>query len=277
MSSPQNLEVVVAVPVYKPELSADEAVSAHHLKTYLGGFDVVLFAPSELSVPLPGYPVERFEASYFDSVDAYSRLLLSEGFYRRFERYRYLLIYQLDCLVFSDTLSSFCAQGFDYLGAPWLRSTEAPERGFSRVGNGGLSLRRVAAFLRVLTRFGGWGESLRRLGRRMPDLAELGFAAGLAKRLQVTKEARVGAARYAANYSLNEDHFWADRAQVFDPSFRVAPVSAGLRFAFERAPEVCYEANHRQLPFGCHAWAKYDRSFWEPHLLPEEPPCAARP
>ena len=37
----------------------------------------------------------------------------------------------------------------------------------------------------------------------------------------------------------------------------------------EVSPRLCFERNHRQLPFGCHAWARYDGAFWEPHLLKE--------
>jgi hypothetical protein len=33
------------------------------------------------------------------------------------------------------------------------------------------------------------------------------------------------------------------------------------------APRLCFELNGRKLPFGCHAWQRYDRGFWEPYLL----------
>ncbi|RMF85103.1 MAG: hypothetical protein D6736_17985, partial [Nitrospinota bacterium] len=67
----------------------------------------------------------------------------------------------------------------------------------------------------------------------------------------------------------NEDFFWSDRAIRYHPGFRVAPVEVGLRFAFEAAPRLCFALNDYQLPFGCHAWARYDRAFWEPYLLKE--------
>jgi hypothetical protein len=25
--------------------------------------------------------------------------------------------------------------------------------------------------------------------------------------------------------------------------------------------------NNHRLPFGCHAWPRYDRMFWEPYLV----------
>jgi len=70
--------------------------------------------------------------------------------------------------------------------------------------------------------------------------------------------------------SRNNDVFWSDRAVRFLPEFKVASFEEGLRFAFEAAPRTCFEMNGRKMPFGCHAWARYDRSFWEPFLLPQE-------
>jgi len=72
---------------------------------------------------------------------------------------------------------------------------------------------------------------------------------------------------HPTEHGLNNDLFWADQAVRYLPDFKVASVEEGLRFAFEAAPKICYEMNKRQLPFGCHAWTKFDRAFWEPHLL----------
>jgi len=65
----------------------------------------------------------------------------------------------------------------------------------------------------------------------------------------------------------HEDHFWSDEAIKYHPEFRVASTELGLRFAFEVAPRYCFELNNYTLPFGCHAWPRYDRNFWEPYLL----------
>jgi hypothetical protein len=77
---------------------------------------------------------------------------------------------------------------------------------------------------------------------------------------------RRGVKWYTTNYALNEDRFWSDRALFFNPNFRVAPVSTGLQFSFERHPRYCFEQNGHKLPFGCHAWGKWDRAFWETYL-----------
>jgi hypothetical protein len=72
-----------------------------------------------------------------------------------------------------------------------------------------------------------------------------------------------------AQNKRNEDQFWSDQATKYYPAFRIASFETGLRFAFEVDPRRCYELNNQTLPFGCHAWHKYDRSFWEPYLLTE--------
>jgi hypothetical protein len=68
-------------------------------------------------------------------------------------------------------------------------------------------------------------------------------------------------------WQKNEDIFWGYEAKKYYPEFRIASVEASLRFAFEVAPRLCFELNNHTLPFGCHAWHKYDREFWEPYLL----------
>jgi hypothetical protein len=67
--------------------------------------------------------------------------------------------------------------------------------------------------------------------------------------------------------TANCDYFWSDEAVKYWPDFKIASVETGLKFAFEVAPRWCFERNGGRLPFGCHAWPRYDRAFWEPHLL----------
>ncbi len=154
-------------------------------------------------------------------------------------------MYQLDALVFSDRLLEFCAGDYDYIGAPWVgvRWLERPA-----VGNGGFSLRRVPSFLRVLEShrylLGGPDRHPGALDpRRWPDA--IGYRRGGAS-----------------------DIFWSFDAPRRHPWFRVAPVAAALRFAFEVSPRDCLELTGGEVPFGCRAWARYGRAFWDPYLLP---------
>jgi hypothetical protein len=62
--------------------------------------------------------------------------------------------------------------------------------------------------------------------------------------------------------------FWANRGSHYYPGFKLAPIEVALKFGFECVPRYCYRLNNNELPFGCHAWEKYDKKFWEPFLLP---------
>ncbi len=273
----------VVVPVYRETLTADEEISRRHLEHFLGAYDKFLVAPERLSLAWQGFGARKFRDDFFHSPVTYSLLLLSEEFYRAFEEYEYILVYQLDALVFSDRLREWCAEGLDYVGAPWLPG----EAGVDFVseptaGNGGFSLRRVESFLKVLGAPGAAGERdkyweamyaaapprerVRRLPRKI--LRRLGLS-------RARGRAIVGGPRGGATAGvpadpgerLNEDCFWSFRAREYYRGFRVAPAAEALRFAFEVNPRRCYELAGRRLPFGCHAWPKYDREFWEPFLL----------
>lgn len=64
--------------------------------------------------------------------------------------------------------------------------------------------------------------------------------------------------------TYNEDLFWGSRnAEIF----KVAPVNIAVDFAFERPVRMLYEKNNNHLPFGCHAWMKYDFDFFKPYFI----------
>jgi len=249
----------------------DEDYSVRHLRRLLNGYDICIVAPKSLSVPDLGFRIRRFDDAFFLGISAYSRLMLSRGFYEAFADYDYILIYQLDCLVFRDELEWWCSKGFDYIGAPLYKVKDQPESGFSGACNGGLSLRKVKSFLAVLSSKRYVGERVSMLSdilrRPFLEVRPLNPIQRWKKRLEVARAVRQGVQAYTASYSVNEDHFWSGRAGYFDPTFRVAPPEVALRFAFEIAPAWSFERNDRKLPFGAHAWAKYDRAFWQEFLL----------
>ena len=273
---------VILVPLYRQRLTDDERLSLIHLLHYLGHREIVVLKPDGLTGTLDGRRTECFADGYFKSVDTYSRLLLSPAFYRRFERYEWLFLYQLDALALADRLDEWLDMPWDYIGAPWLVDMADPSQGFSRVGNGGFCLRRVEACLRVLEE----GHAPRALEKglchglsshRLPDQRHSPPITRLVKTLQVLRQAARGVTWYAGQYTLNEDHFWCDRAHLFGTGFSVAPVSAGLRFAFEHSPRLAYEQSGQRLPFGTHAWAKHDPDFWAPHLLSDDISMSSAP
>lgn len=267
--------VAIVVPMYKQVLDTDERISYRHLIHFLGRFDKYLVSPESLGVALEGFGVKRFRDEFFHSTATYSALLISPEFYRAFAHYKYILVYQLDSLVFSDKLLDWCAKDLDYVGAPWFSEDGVDFVEESAVGNGGLSLRKIESFLKVLEAPGAAAEldkyrdamcaALPWYSRPfcLPYKLRKRLSLSVAKRRDILSET----GRVPPGKRLNEDCFWSFKASDYCPDFRIASVRDGLRFSFEMAPRRCFERNGGHLPFGCHAWNRYDREFWEPFLL----------
>lgn len=269
----------VIVPIYRETLSADEEISLRSIRRHLSCHGICFVAPRSLdlsAVIREDESVERFDEDFFSGIAGYNRLLMSIELYERFEEYSHILICQLDCLVFRDELSEWVRKGYDYLAAPWFKEfLEKAEGGLWRVGNGGFSLRNVKSCLRVLRKkvpkgslypFCGsnpWEPSLPEedSGRYSRRILRHRLLNPLGERITVEQEARL--------YRHHEDLFWSLEAVKIDGSFRVASAEEALPFAFEMAPRWCFQENGSRLPFGCHAWARYDRGFWE-EILKED-------
>lgn len=268
-------DIAIVVPVFRDYLTHDDRISLAHLERWLTPYDWHTVQPQSLDLDLPNFETRVFDDAYFADINGYSHLLLTRDFYQAFADYTYILIYQLDALVFKNSLLEWCNLGYDYIGAPWLKSSSNPSLGFSGVGNGGLSLRRVQSFLRVFdsqrhkTDLAGFMRDSLKVADAYPDQAML--ARKLLSRMRDTVTViGKGVLSYLEEYRWNEDLFWASKAELFYPEFRVPEAEIALRFAFEQAPTYCFEQNAGQLPFGCHGWPKYEREFWETYLLQVE-------
>lgn len=256
--------VAVVIPFYKNNLTVLEKISLQQCFKILAAYDIIAVKPDGLDLNNIEANYEftstvSFNNAYFEGVEGYNRLMLSENFYQSFSGYTYILIYQLDAFVFTDNLAWWCSLGYDYIGAPWLRhkdynnvlKTIIPairnyfyvrynaknknnepkilQQLWGRVGNGGLSLRRVDLFSKMC----------------------------------IKHKALIATYTQVHQPWFNEDVFWSielnrKRKQVKIPSFKKA-----LQFAFETHPERALKLNANQLPFGCHAWDKYI-DFWRP-------------
>ena len=261
-------DAAVVIPIYKNSLSENEEISLERCFRILGRHMIIFAAPEGLDIsgitsrwtslyPQARTGTERFGIKYFDGIRAYNRLVLSEDFYRRFEEYRYILIYQTDAFVFRDELDLWCGKGYDYIGAPWLplnRKYENPLRKMwlktyrhlyrgknaahhkfhlYEVGNGGFSLRKVKKFIDITHKY------REQIDRQLADDAEF----------------------YPEDLWLLLELKGKDRLRK--PSYREA-----AQFAAECRPEWAMRINHGRLPFGCHAW--YHRlyaDFWEKIIL----------
>lgn len=269
--------VAIVVPLsLRPELGPEEELSLRHLCYYLGQYDKYFVAPAGSTFQRDGFQTLRFPRKFFGSVAAHNHLLMWPRFYRCFKNYEYILIYHLDSLVFCDALGRWCEAGWDYIGAPWLPCDDTPWVKEARVGNGGFTLMKVQSVLRVLrSRYrqepvSYWADMLtRNAGRTWPLFALLERVRRTFPRAKTISRALDywHVTQNPAIHGRNNDYFWSYDASRYWPPFRIAPVDEALQFAFEAAPRLCFELNHRRLPFGCHAWMKFDREFWKPYLL----------
>ncbi len=232
---------IVIIPVYKEKMVESERVSLVQCCKTLNRHDFFLVCPVGLNIRIysdifadlhVNYKIERFDGQYFRSVRDYNLLMLKTDFYSRFGAYGYMLIYQLDSYVFRDELDQWCEKGYDYIGAPWVDrfSFFRAKANLLKPGcNGGFSLRKIPSFIKVLSVDSDYGKVLNDY-----------FRSG-----------------------KNEDGFFSSYAMKIDPAFKVASPEVALHFAFERSPERLYEMTNSRLPFGCHAWTKYNPRFWK--------------
>jgi hypothetical protein len=228
---------VILIPIYKESLNPNEQISLARCFSILGHHPIVFVAPESLSFTYhEGRTTERFADSFFQSPKTYNHLLIDPAFYERFREYEFMLIYQLDAYVFSDQLEYWCAQNFDYMGAPKLKLRHYQNPGHVDIPyihrvlfNGGFSLRKIKPIIRFLKI----------------------YHALLPK------------------WVANEDCMFSvyeRRALPLRWMLRLPTWQQGLKFAIEKNPHLGFKLNGDSLPFGCHAWEKYNPKFWQTYV-----------
>jgi len=215
----------VIIPIYHDVLSEVEKFSMDNNINKLKNHDIYLVMPKTLElVNLKEYSklkIERFEDAYFKGYQGYNRLMMSEGFYQRFDKYEKILICQYDVWVFEDRLEYFCDLNYDYIGAPAFMDFNDEGEYELLPGNGGFSLRDVKKTLLFLRTH--------------------------------TKE--------RDEWNDTEDRFFSLRGMKYPSEFSIAPFSVCVSFSFERCASTMYDWNQRQLPFAIHAWYVLDPQF----------------
>ena len=235
---------IVLIPIYKPLLDAFETRSLDVSFAALRDRQCLFIGPEGLDL---GFYRERYpkldftprDPVHFQSIPGYNRLLLQPSFYEEFAAHEFMLILQTDAVVLRDELDHWCAQPFDYVGAPWPDPIELlinldrfvgphGRRVRATVGNGGFSLRRNAACRRLLLEF--------------PQALD-----------------------YFTRSGSSEDLYFSLLGQVSSDFVLPNEVTAST-FAMELKPSYYFEINGQREPMGGHAWWKYEPAFWEARM-----------
>lgn len=261
------MSVVVVIPLYesKPDLWQQKSfaqcckvLGKHRICIVThGGVDIKEYQniASQYGVNINK---ECFDATFFASIAGYNLLMLDKSFYQRFSCYQYLLIYQLDAWVFRDELDYWCDMGYDYIGAPWIEEKDEGNIVFAGVGNGGFSLRRIQHFIDVL----GYNGPVR-------DASQLALKPSLKNKLYeflYSNGYQNTISYYKKDPTLYEDIFLSIFLSNTKLRAKMPDAKTAARFAFEKRPSYLYSLTE-QLPFGCHAWRKYEyEEFWENYI-----------
>ena len=236
----------VIVPIYNIIPTDNEVLSIKRNCSVLKDYDIYFVHPFLMNVSayetivseIEGFNIHfrPFKSKYFKSNKTYSRLLLSEDFYRQFLDYEYMLIAQTDTYILKTelTLDDFLIRSkeksYDYWGAIWpegpfckpytikdrfkLAVVKEPER--IRVGNGGFSLRHIVNTINLI--------------RRHENLIDF-------------------------YWRFNEDMFFSWFAYTPDDKYRAASEEEAGAFALEA--NMKEEIEKGNIPYAVHAWEKH--------------------
>lgn len=278
---------VVLIPVYKEIPSLAEQASFKQTLSVLFNHPICLFTHPACNIDWykqtakeigKEFMVEFFDKSYFSSVEGYNNLCFSSEFYTRYLEYEYMLICQLDVWVFRDELNYWCNKGYDYIGAPifYAYNSKSFTDKVLGIGNGGFCLRRIAHCLKMLN------SDRNKVFLKPFPLIKLYWNYFLYSNKFKTLKGRLlllptVIAKCFGKYNtmnhyikrhVNEDMIYGSWATCSWGNHAIIPtVEEATSFSFEVHPEMLYHQNGNKLPFGCHAFAKWNyESFWSKYI-----------
>lgn len=223
----EKQEVIVVIPYYHIDLSEKEQISLRQVQKILQNYELCFVAPLRLK---SFFEDERYQVEYFENIFFESVSAYNQLMLTSefYERFRK---YHYMLIYQLDAFVFYDRLSyFCDLNYDYIGSPWIyPERG----GSG-------AVFRKAYV--GNGGLSLRNVSSCI--------------RLLNDKK------REVENFIFNEDFFFS----VASGNFKVAPLSIACEFSFETHVRKCFEINDRRLPFGCHAWERYDYLFWRPYI-----------
>ena len=267
------MKTVIVIPVYKKEMKPSEEASLKQCAKVLKDSPIRIICPKELDISEyekvlkecgAEYSFDFLDKKYFGDVFKYSHLLLDKNFYKMYSDFDYMLLYQLDAWVFKNELDYWVNQGYDYIGAPWFENTEDENaKIIMRSGNGGFSLRKINSMIELLNTDYHVVLSLKEFFKKKKKerlisnilSAPIMFLRWLFQPDRFTT--------FWHNTDMFEDQAVVWHSEFAMPNFKVATAEINYKFSFEVFPKRLYKMNNNKLPFGCHAFERYDFDFFK--------------
>ncbi len=247
--------VKVVMPIYREGLPDWELKALRNNVDKLSKYPILFLAPEGLDISrivnqFPSVSVCRVSTQWLGKergIHGYNDMMMSESFYQLFADTSYILICHTDAWIFRDELEQWCRMGYSVVAAPWVKKgvSRLPivktvatlwQRLFvsrarrrpnldGKIGNGGLSLRAVAAFREACQEYAD----------------------------------EVNLYKSHTEEAFNEDLFWA----TIPTKFRYPEAKLAAHFAIDCKPSLCFKMNGNRLPMGCHGFNVKSRlSFW---------------
>jgi len=226
----------IIIPIYHSIPSYEEKLSIKRCLSVLNDYDIFFIYPDNMN--LSNYQIYTnanfiaFHSRFFKSPKTYSRLLLSEDFYKPFMKYEYMLIAQTDTYILNTkyTLNQFIKMNYDYWGAPWPKGP----------------------FYKPYT----IKDYLKKIIIRHPENCHVGNGGFSLRKVQTTFSL-VKSKRYFIKilWHFNEDMFFSYLALDEKNKYHSAPVNLAATFAIEN--NMKEEILYGNKPFALHAWSKY--------------------
>jgi len=232
-------KIVFLIPIYKNKLIFLEEFSLKYSLNFINKFDIYFISPHNISVNyynamFPGINILKYSNLYFESIFGYNKLLLNVDFYKQYKEFEFILILQPDAILIKDDINKWLNSPIDYIGAPWPSKFKLNliydqfrlnnHYVECSVGNGGLSLRRVD---KVISLFDEFSEAL----------------------------------SFFIESNSSEDLFFSSYGLVSN-FFNIPNEIVASHFSLELNPDYYFKRNKGIIPFGGHAWWKYNPNFW---------------
>jgi hypothetical protein len=265
---------VVVIPVHSPEPSHYELISFKQCFEVLHDYSIYVMAPEGMDMRkyqkiVPDFEIISISTKWLSSKLYYNKLKLSRFFYEFFDDYTYLLTYELDAFIFKDDLEYWCSKEYDYIGAPWFKNNDPVEGKIYATGNSGFSLRKIASIKEGIKHVHlmeaakykpikkmAWAHKYKSL-----FLSVVGVFSYMESLFS-----RENKSIQNADFTVEEDTVIVNFMSNSIKNFKLAPITEAYKFSFEVGPDVLFNMNDKHLPTGCHAWWRYNLSFWKPYI-----------